>query len=85
MGEELKKPKHNIRVGACQVAIWENRAKVKGADVTFLSAQVSRGYKDKNDEWQKTDSFGLNDVPKIILALNKAYDIMAVKETDDKE
>ncbi len=82
--KETKKPKENIRIGACQVAIWENVHKVDGNDVSFMSAQVSRGYKDKNDEWQKTDSFGYNDIPKIILALNKAYDFMSKKEKDEE-
>ncbi len=82
---EENKPKKNIRFGAVQVAVWSNTRKVNGVDVEFLSAQVSRSYKDKNDEWQKTDSFGMNDIPKLVKALDEAYLSMIKKDSDEEQ
>ena len=82
---EKNKPKQNIRIGACNVAVWSNIREVNKEDVEFLSAQISRSYKDKNDEWKTTDSFGVSDVPKIILALQKAYDYMVTNKDDEEK
>ena len=75
-GEEVKKmegnkPEH-VRVGGIEVAIWDN-------DKMGKTVTIQRSYKDKNNEWQKTASFRTNDIPKAILALQKAYENIVLK------
>ena len=36
---------------------------------------------DKNDKWQSTSSLDVNDVPKAILVLSKAYEFMTRTDT----
>ena len=38
--------------------------------------------KDKNDEWQHTNSLRVNDLPKAALVLNKAYEYLVLRDTD---
>ncbi|MBA3043886.1 hypothetical protein FP804_01970 [archaeon] len=68
---EKEKPEH-VRVGGIEVTIWGNNG--------FQTVTMQRTYKDKNDEWQKTQSLRVNDLPKAILALEKTYEKMVLKE-----
>lgn len=71
MEKEKTKPEH-VRVGGIEVTIWENNG--------FRTVTMQRTYKDKNNEWQKTNSLGQNDIPKAVLALEKAYETIVLKE-----
>ena len=63
------KPISEIRIGTVKAAIWQNKAGVSiRHNVTF-----TRIYKD-GEEWKNTDSFGRDDLPKLILAAQKAYE-----------
>lgn len=72
---ELENAPEHVRVGGIEVTIWRNTAGNGFATVT-----LQRNYKDKNDQWQKTQSLRVNDVPKAILALQKAYELLVLKE-----
>lgn len=82
MAEDKKKPIENIKAGSIQVAIWENETKDEKNPRKFLSAVMTKSYK-KGDEWKTTDSLNANDVPKAILALQKAYETMVLKQPSD--
>ena len=77
MTDEAKnsKPEH-CRVGAIEVAIWTNNSG-KG---DYQTVTMQRSYKDKDDKWQKTQTLRINDIPKAVLALQKAYEKILVKE-----
>jgi len=49
------------------------------------SVSIERSYKDKEDNWKTTNSFNVNDLPKLILASEKAYEAIVIKEESDKE
>ena len=49
-----KKPVHELRMGRIRAAIWENETK----NGTVHNVTVSRLYKDDNDKWSDSTSFG---------------------------
>ena len=67
------KPLHKIKVGSAQVAIWQHFTE-KGNE--FLTATVSRSYKDKDGEWQNGHSFTVEQMESAIDALTKAKQFM---------
>ena len=67
------KPVHKIRAGQVSCALWENEITVSGRKVKMLKATVERRYKD-GDEWKSSGSYGLNEIPRVIWCLQKAYD-----------
>lgn len=75
---EGNKPKNTIRIGGIKVTTWENQSE-KGS---FLTHNVARSYKDKKGEWKETGSFPTADLPKLILALQKAYEAGVIKEKE---
>lgn len=61
-----KKPVHEIRMGRILAAVWENDTK----NGIVHNVTVSRLYKDDNDKWSDSTSFGRDD----LLVLSKVSD-----------
>ena len=53
------KPIHEIRLGSVKAAVWVNSS----AAGTWHSVTFGRLYKDADDSWKTTDSFGRDDLP----------------------
>ncbi|MBR9699289.1 hypothetical protein GOV09_02445 [Candidatus Woesearchaeota archaeon] len=82
----MDKPEKKFSTGAISAAIWKNSGTSKtGQAVEFRTISLQRRYKDKNDEWQSTNSLRLNDLPKAALVLNKAYEYLILRDTDSAE
>jgi len=64
----MNKPVHRIRYGAVAVAIWKNES----ANGPFFNATVERTYRDDDGNPKSADSFGLNDIGLLQLALAEA-------------
>lgn len=81
------KPLKKIKVGAIDAAVWKNVIKNQktGADVTIYSATMERRYKDQAGDWKGTNSFHGNDIPKAILALQKAYEYVVMEAGQDDD
>ena len=69
-------PFKKFRVGNVAATIWQRNTE-KGA---MFSIQVTKSYKDKENNWKNTNSLGQNDLPKAILALQKSYEFLALNE-----
>jgi len=74
-------PEKKFSTGSLVAAVWENQGKNKeGDDVSFKTVSFQRRYKDKNGEWQSTNTLRINDLPKASLVLQKAYEYLVMKE-----
>jgi hypothetical protein len=71
-------PEKKFRSGAIAATIWANSAVRDSKPVTYRTISLQRSYKDKNDEWQNTDSMRTSDLPRAILVLQKAYEYVAL-------
>ena len=78
MNEIKNRPVFSVKVGAVRAAIWRNHRET-GNGQGFESVQVvlERTYKDRSGSYSSTHSLGMNDIPKAVLALNKAYEYLA--------
>ena len=72
----MTQPVKKFRAGQVNCALWENELTVNGRSITKLNATIERRYKDKNDKWQSSNSFGRNDIPLAIYCLGKAFECM---------
>jgi hypothetical protein len=66
--EPKKKPLKKVRVGGVTITFWENL----GENGTYATATIERSYKDKNDEWQTSNSYASTDLDKLDVALQAA-------------
>lgn len=72
-------PIHKVKVGSINVAVWEN----KGEKGTFQTITMERTYtKDNGKTFEHTNSLRKNDLPKAILALQKAYESLVINDEE---
>lgn len=81
MGKKL--PETKFRSGAIAATVWSNEAVRDGKKVEYKTVSFERSYKDKNDQWQSTNSLRTQDLPKAILVLSKAYEHLALNAEEE--
>ena len=78
-------PEVSIKCGACRASVFVKEID-RGGGVTGTVKNVSfqKRYLDANDKWQSTNSLNVNDIPKAILALQKAYEHIMLGNAQNK-
>jgi hypothetical protein len=74
------RPLTKFKHGSVEATIFENKVQKGGTSFTVKKAVLQRNYLDKNNQWQTTSSLDVNDIPKAILVLTKAYDFLTTSE-----
>ncbi len=69
-------PEHKIRAGSVEVAIWRNTDSEGKPYYTF---SLNKSFK-KGEEWRNTQTLSKNDLPKAILALQKAFEYTTIRK-----
>jgi hypothetical protein len=85
MADKKAGPEKKFRAGNVTATVWKNTIKVDGKDRITHNVNVEKSYVDKDKAWQKTNSLNVNDLPRAILALQKAYEFLAIKDDDSEE
>ncbi|MCH9808447.1 MAG: hypothetical protein K0U74_11995 [Alphaproteobacteria bacterium] len=67
--DDKQHPVYKNQLGSLQVAVWANTRDVDGEDRTFHSITLERGYRNKDDLWQKTGQLREQDVANAIVLL----------------
>ena len=79
-------PLKKFRAGAITCALWENEMQLPGGGKkALLKATVERRYKDKNDTWKSSNSFGRNEIPLVKWCLDKAFTAMIEEQNVQPE
>lgn len=82
---EKNAPEKKFRASPVAATVWANEAKTKEGEATmFRTISLERSYRDKDGVWQNTSSMRVNDLPKAILVLQKAYEYVTFKEESDQ-
>jgi len=85
-----ERPIEQIKMGSgISVDIWKNQAK-DGSD--YYTASVSRSYMGDDKQWHQTSSFSRDQLPKLALAANRAFEKIvdlqsgqSAEKSEDKE
>jgi hypothetical protein len=84
--ESGRGPEKEFRTGAIRAAVWRNSRKAPdGREFEALSVRVERRYQDKDGNWQSTSSFRLNDLPRLALVVQKAYEYAVLADGEAEE
>ena len=83
-----KQPEITFRHGPCSASVFETE--FERGDEKFIQRRVEfhRVYENAHGEWVTTSSMKVNDIPKALLCLNKAYEFLTSaghNEEDDWE
>ncbi len=71
-------PVAKFRVGNVTASVWEVKSNDKEKE-NFHNVTIQKSYKDSNDEWQNTNQFARQDLPKAILALEECNKLLNLK------
>jgi hypothetical protein len=72
----MVKPEKTFKLGAVRASIFRNTIVKNGQSIPLPKVVIEVRYKDKTGQWKGTNSLSLNDLPKTILALQKAYEYL---------
>ena len=76
-------PEKKFRAGAISATIWLNKGQRANGELSeYRTISLERVYKDKTGNWQSTNSFRINDLPKAAVALQRAYEHLVLNEQD---
>jgi len=67
------KPETVFKVGAVRASVFQNTIIKDGQSIQLPKVVIEVRYKDKTGKWQGTNTLSINDLPKAILALQKAF------------
>jgi hypothetical protein len=77
----MAQPEKIFRQGCCSASVFKNSFVVNGKEIEKKKVVPQKSYKDKEGDWKHTNSFDEQDMPKMILAMQKAYDYVTTKES----
>jgi len=73
---KMAKPETVFKVGAVRASVFRNIIQKNGRSIPLPKVVIEVRYKDKTGQWNGTNSLSLNDLPKAILALQKAFEYL---------
>ncbi len=68
--QERQRPAHECRIGRIRATIWQNHHETQG---TWYSITLTRSYKDGQNQWQTSTSFGRDDLPLLAKVADMAH------------
>ena len=75
-----QKPVKEFRVGGIQASVWKNEVSKDGKTLIQYSVKVEKRFHKKDGEYQNTDYYFNDDLPKLILVAQKAYEYISLTE-----
>ena len=80
----MQKPEKRFNCGPVSASIWANNKTVNGDTLKFYSVTINKAYKEDED-WKHTNSFDIEDLPKVALVATEAYKCIRLKSADPDE
>ena len=76
----MSKPETVFKIGAVRAAIFKNIIQKNGQSLELPKVVIEVRYKDKSGQGQGTNTLSINDIPKAILALQKAFEYLTERK-----
>lgn len=81
-----QRPEKSFRAGGVSSAVWRHDRQQDGRTVTNYSATFSKRFFDKTtQQWRDSDTFFPEDLPRLILVSQKAYEYIVLREQDNTD
>jgi hypothetical protein len=83
--ENSTKPIKDFRAGNIQASVWRNEVDKKGQTVVRHSVRIQKQYRNDDGDYQETNYFFRDDLPKLILVSQKAFEFISLNESKEAE
>lgn len=75
-------PDMTFKAGSCKASVFKNKVERDGKEVIIPKLSILKRYMDKDGAWKNSQSFGVNDLPKLMVVVMKAYDFLTLRRRD---
>ncbi len=75
----MQKPEKKFSCGSITASLWAHTKVVNGETVKLNSVTINKAFKEGED-WKYTNSFNIEDLPKVALVANEAYRHVRLRE-----
>ena len=76
----MAQPEKTFKQGCCTASVFVNRISKNGQNMEIRKVSLQKSYSDKDGNWQATNSYGINELPKLIVVAAKVYDHLTTME-----
>lgn len=85
MSQQNNKPIKNFRAGTIQASVWRTEIQRDSQRFVRYSVRVQRQYRKDDGNYENTDYFFPEDLPKLALVANEAFKFISLKESTETE
>jgi len=79
-----KQPIKEYKAGSVKAAVWKEEREESGRTVVRHSVRISKSYRDRQTgDWKETEYYFANDLPRLALVAQQAFEFVALKESED--
>lgn len=83
MTQQAQKPTKEFRAGTIKAAVWKEQREEGGRATIRYSVKIEKRYFDETSkEWRNTDYFFANDLPRLCLVAQRAFEFVVLDESD---
>ena len=82
-GRPSNRPVHTIRYGTIRAAVWRNVVDLGAASREMYGVTFSRSYRDGDNQWKDSTSFGIDDLLVLAKVADEAHTWIARQKSDD--
>jgi hypothetical protein len=79
------KPIKNFRSGGIQASVWRDETEKNGQTVVRHSVRIQKQFRKEDGNYQDTNYYFQDDLPKLILVAQKAFEFISLKGPKDTE
>lgn len=81
----MAQPEIVFRHGACNAAVFTNEVSRGDESFTVKNVSFQRRYQKPDGSWETSNTLRINDIPKAVLVLQKAYEYLTSNGHADDE
>jgi hypothetical protein len=79
----MARPEKKFRCGAVEAAVFVNEIEKGGKTLRLKKVSIQKRYRDGDGNWNSTNSYDANDLPKLKLVADEAYRYLALGQNGE--
>ena len=84
MTQQTQKPTKEFRAGTIKAAVWKQQQEEGARSTIHYSVKIEKRYFDEaSKEWRNTDYFFANDLPRLRLVAERAFEFITLHESEE--
>jgi len=82
--QSKQQPIKRFSTGTIQASVWKKEHQTQEKKFDSFSVLLDKRYRDKDGQWQSTNFFRAEDLPKAKMLLDEAYRFLTLKPENDE-